>query len=235
MPLASVTILKNEGGGWLMKRVPGMLFVAIAIAVGMAGSATCGEIEGLRARAEKGDAGAQAALGAVYLFGEVVPRDYGLAMKWYRKAAEQGKMEAQYALGYAYAGGIGVLQDFPESVRWYRKAAEQGDAEAQVQLGFAYYYGKGISKNHQEAAAWFNKAAEQGNARAQNTLGFMYGKGEGVAQSNSSAVEWYYKAGTTFLNKGERYDAILALDRINAISPGDPLGKTLDAAISPVR
>ena len=43
-----------------------------------------------RPLAERGDASAQAALGAFYENGKGVPQDYAKAVKWYRLAAEQG-------------------------------------------------------------------------------------------------------------------------------------------------
>jgi TPR repeat protein len=53
-----------------------------------------------RVRAERGDAKSQWALGAMYYYGRGVPRDYGEAVRWYRKSAEQGYPQAQYDLGY---------------------------------------------------------------------------------------------------------------------------------------
>ena len=57
------------------------------------------EVEELRARAEQGDADAQANLGLMYYNGEGVPQDYAEAVRWFRLAAEQGDADAQYNLG----------------------------------------------------------------------------------------------------------------------------------------
>ena len=58
----------------------------------------------LEKRADRGDAGAEYALGKMYLEGRGVRLDEGAAARWYRKAAERG---------YAAA----------EAARWYRQAA----------------------------------------------------------------------------------------------------------------
>ena len=51
-----------------------------------------------RRAAEQGDAGAQTALGTMYLGGKGVPEDDREAVKWYREAAEQGYAGAAWAL-----------------------------------------------------------------------------------------------------------------------------------------
>ena len=58
-----------------------------------------------RARAEQGDAKAQARLGFCYLKGSGVTRDSAEAVKWFRKAADQGYAVAQYDLGVEYLEG----------------------------------------------------------------------------------------------------------------------------------
>jgi TPR repeat protein len=149
----------------------------------------------LRANAEKGDAGAQARLGAMYLNGDGVAKDRAEAATWYRKAAEQGHAGAQFVLGSMYFFiGDGVTKDSAEAAKWYRRAAEQGDAEAQALLGAMYLSGEGVSKNSTEAVKWYRKAAEQGDAEAQRGLGIMYHAGEGVAKDSTEAVKWYRKA-----------------------------------------
>ena len=128
------------------------------------------------------------------IFGELVPKDYAEAAKWYRKAAEQGFAMAQHSLGSMYEIGQGFSQDYAEAVKWYRKAAEQGHAEAQFGLGYMYYHGQGVPQDYAEAVLWYRKAAEQGYDNAQNDLGRMYRHGQGVPQDYTEAVKWYRKA-----------------------------------------
>ena len=148
----------------------------------------------LSQRAKNGDALAQDALGNAYSDGKGVAKDYGEAVKWYRKAAEQGNKWGQNSLGYMYDNGWGVAKDYEEAVKWYRKAAEQGNAAAQTNLGLMYDNGKGVAKDYGEAVKWYRKAAEQGYSDAQTNLGAMYNNGNGVAKDYEEAVKWYRKA-----------------------------------------
>ena len=64
------------------------------------GGAVPGRFLEYKARAEQGDAEAQFNLGFCYDDGRGVEKDYGEAVKWYRKAAEQNFAPAQFNLGY---------------------------------------------------------------------------------------------------------------------------------------
>ena len=121
------------------------------------------KFEETKANAEKGLAGAQGNLGAMYFNGEGVQKDFKEAVKWFRKAAEQGDADAQFALGFVYANGIGVPEDDKEAVKWYRKAAEQGGVYAQVYLGYMYVNGEGVPEDLVTAYAWYNIAAANGS------------------------------------------------------------------------
>jgi uncharacterized protein len=136
--------------------------------------------EEAKAKAEKGDAVFQAALGEFYYFGGP-ERTNNLveAIKWFRKAAEQGVAEAQFNLGCAYANGKGVTKDADKALKWFRKAAEQGDPSAQCRLGLCYDKGEGVTKDKIEAIKWYRKAAIQGLAEAQYDLGISYDHGRG--------------------------------------------------------
>ena len=86
-------------------------------------------------KAQKGDPVAQYNLGAAYLNGNGVEKDYAEAVKWYRKAAKQNYAQAQYSLGVCYYDGEGGEKDYSEAVKWVRKAADQNFANAQFGLG----------------------------------------------------------------------------------------------------
>ena len=63
-------------------------------------------------------------------------QDYGLAVKFYRKAANQGLADAQCNLAFMYYNGQGVSQDYERAVGWYKRAAKQGNANAERALKF---------------------------------------------------------------------------------------------------
>ena len=61
----------------------GALFAAITVLLGVLVAQVP---EGLRTRAEQGDALSQAVLGGIYYLGDGVPQDYAEAVKWHRLA-----------------------------------------------------------------------------------------------------------------------------------------------------
>ena len=79
-----------------------------------------------RPLANKGDAGAQSALGTLYDRGWGVPQNYAEALKWYRLAADQGDAGAQYSLGSMYQSGLGVPLDYVRAHMWFNLSAAQG-------------------------------------------------------------------------------------------------------------
>src|SRR6266581_506625 len=120
----------------------GTLLLLTLLSVGLHGQQTEADrhlFDQIKAKAEEGDAIAQATLGELYGTGKVgVTKDAGDALKWYRKAAQQGVAEAQYNLGVCYDKGLGVEKDAVEAVNWYRKAADQDHAMAQFNIGSCY-------------------------------------------------------------------------------------------------
>jgi TPR repeat protein len=144
--------------------------------------------------AQRGDARAQGALGALYADGRGVPQDDGEAVKWFRLAAAQRLAGAQYALGMLYRKGQGVPQDDGEAVTWFRLAATQGYPKAQFMLGVLYRQGEGVPQDYAEAVKWLRTAADQGESGAQGMLGIMYEYGQGVPRDEAQAATWYRKA-----------------------------------------
>ncbi|MEK7706844.1 MAG: tetratricopeptide repeat protein, partial [Verrucomicrobiota bacterium] len=131
-----------------MKWVTCVFLVLVAVAIRLPAQQSEADrklLADIRAKAEKGDAQSQAALGSAFSFGSLgVVKDEMEAAKWFRKAAEQNYAKAQHNLGAAYAGGQGVAKDETEAVKWFRKAAEQSFAHAQFKLGLCYSKGKGV-------------------------------------------------------------------------------------------
>lgn len=149
-------------------------------------------LEGLRRRAESGDAAAQLALGLRNHEGvNGAPPNYAQALKWFALAAAQGNATAQFSLGNLYDKGRGVARDGAEAFSWYRKAAEQGFPAAQLNVGIMYEAGDGVAPDLVEAARWYRRAAEQRVPTAQYNLGCLYAKGHGVAQYFEEAYAWF--------------------------------------------
>lgn len=113
--------------------------------------------------AKQGYADAQNSLGSMYLKGEGVSRDDGLALHWFRLAAEQGHAVGQYNLGGMYDEGYGVATDDTEAVRWYLLAGEQGQDMAQNNLGSMYQKGRGRSAGRRQGCALVSACCRAGN------------------------------------------------------------------------
>jgi TPR repeat protein/serine/threonine protein kinase len=182
-------------------------------------TAAAAPVDETKAKAEKGDAKAQAGLGRMYYEGVGVPKDNAEALKWLRKAADQGNADGQCALGWMYEFGEGVAKDQTEAVKWFRKAADQDYTDAQLSLSLAYAEGDGVPKDSAEAIKWCRKGLEGSNPFApdawahgvQYDLGVMYANGEGGHKDSAEAVKWYRKAadrGNEFaqFNLGLMYD-----------------------------
>jgi TPR repeat protein len=154
------------------------------------------ELEGVKAKAEGGDADSEFDLGARYQWGVGVAKDLTEAVKWYRKAAEQNNAMAEANLAGCYSVGEGVAKDQEEAIRWYRKAADHNNAPAGIQsyLAKCYYNGEGVTKDRVEAVKWYRKAAEQNDGFAQYALSCCYYNGEGVTKNRVEAVKWLRKA-----------------------------------------
>ncbi len=181
--------------------------------------------------AEQGHTEAQYRLGKMYHKG--IERDYGEAMKWFKKAAEQGQPHAQYRLGKMYHRGQGTKENYVEAIKWYRKAktqylkaAEKGQPRALYRLGEMYQWGYGVVPNKIEAVKWYHKAAEKGHTGAQYNLGWIYyddGEDEDAKKDRAKAVYWCRKAAKkghtkAQYNLGFIYDAHKDVDHLDVLT-----------------
>ena len=153
------------------------------------------DFESLKARAEKGDAVAQTALGMMYCYGQCVTPNLTEGHRLLQEAAAKGVVSAQYALAEMYERGeCGKQKDLAEALKWFHKAAEQGDPTAQCKLGEIYFSGDRTPKDPTEGVKWFRKAAEQGDPEGQYNLGGLFADGQGVTKDEKEAVSWFRKA-----------------------------------------
>ena len=156
--------------------------------------------------AQKGDVGAQAKLGGMYLRGQQVSMDFGEARNWLEKAASQGNQDAQSNLGDIYLKGIGVEVNREEGLNWLKKAAEQGNVDARVMLGLAYRSYYGGAQDVSESFKWLLKAAEQGNPEARSYIGEAYKDGRGVKKDQLEAQRWFKRSAEGYSQLAEQDD-----------------------------
>lgn len=80
-------------------------------------------------------------LGRMYLRGEGMKQDFGLARLWFERGAEFGEKESHNGLGIIWRDGLlaGGKKDLSKAGKYFALAANQDLAEAQVNLGKFQY------------------------------------------------------------------------------------------------
>ena len=144
--------------------------------------------------ADRGHALAQFNLGVMYRGGIGIPKNIGLAVKYYALAANQGVARAQYLLGSIYRGGKGVIQNDGIALKWFSLAASQGDIDAQYYLGVMYRRGR--LQNFVFAHMWWNIAALSGDRMAAKN------RDEVAMRMSLSQIRKAYKLAKECINKG---------------------------------
>ncbi|MEO5333123.1 MAG: sel1 repeat family protein [Magnetococcus sp. YQC-5] len=142
--------------------------------------------------AEWGDAKAQHNLGAMYLEGLELPRDYTAAMEWFLLAAQQGHAQAQHDIGVLYLEGLGVEPDPAMAAKWFLAAANQNDPKAQNNLGILCATGEGVPQDIIQARMWFLLAWRGGLTDAAENLDLSAEEmtTEEMAQAEQLATAW---------------------------------------------
>jgi TPR repeat protein len=84
------------------------------------------------AKANAGDARAQAAVGDAYFNGVGAPRDHAEARRWYEMAAKQSEVNASRRLGQMWANGDGGKKDTKRAVQIWQAAEKAGDPMAAI-------------------------------------------------------------------------------------------------------
>ncbi len=73
--------------------------------------------------AQRGHAGAEFMLGAMYFYGKGVQRNDAIAAIWFHKAAIKGNPSGQLAFGSLHIRGLGVRQNLVTAYSWLTVAA----------------------------------------------------------------------------------------------------------------
>lgn len=168
----------------------------------------------LKPLADKGDAGAQFFVGAMYLDGLGVTQDVQSGMRLVEASAKQGDSGAQFRLGRIYYDGKLQPQDFNKAKTFARKAAEQGLGEAVMFLGVLYYKGAGVPQSFPAALALLRDASDK--------LNIAVAKGEALpdALSDTQRALSALEAKLSYEQKMEA-TKILSVWRVSNRLPGD--------------
>ena len=156
--------------------------------------------------AELGNRNAQDDLGRLYMWGEGVPANLGLAEYWLTKAVDAGNEWAANSLGELYV----EAGSYPTALKWFNKALESSDNRLRTgaMAGIGYLYKK--EGDTSKSIIWWQQAAELGDAWAQSELGYAYLNGNGISRDLELAKKWLTKAA----EQGE-YWAIKGLAELN--------------------
>jgi uncharacterized protein len=89
-----------------------------------------------RLAADQGNPEAMRKLGEYYYLalGQVVPKDYVEAMKWFKQAADKGDGGACHWLGWMYFKGYGTLEDRAAAKAWFVRAVDYGNTNSRTNL-----------------------------------------------------------------------------------------------------
>ncbi|MGQ3675782.1 tetratricopeptide repeat protein [Xanthobacter sp. TB0139] len=146
--------------------------------------------------ARSGNSRAQNNIGACFIDGLGVERNYELARQWLELSAEMGDPIGHRNLAGLCLKGLGGPADAEQALSLLRIAAEAGDAPAQDTLSWMLLNGEGAPANPAEALRWAGAAAKQGVPAAMTRLGMIAFKGiPGKMQSDTAeALHWWRKA-----------------------------------------
>ncbi|MBT7303638.1 MAG: sel1 repeat family protein, partial [Victivallales bacterium] len=120
-------------------------------------------MERLQMLAEKGNPGAQLALGRMHYDGSAgLEQDFVKAADHFYKAARGGNDRAVFNYGLCLALGRGVEKDTDKALEWFVRAAEMGVPQAQKQAA-VHLEGR---KKYAQALRYLRKLAADGDAWA---------------------------------------------------------------------
>jgi len=147
--------------------------------------------------AELGHSGCMNGLGRLYMWGEGVPANLGLAEYWLTKAVDAGNEWAVNSLGELYVEG----GSYPTALKWFNKALESSDTwlRAGAMKGIGRLYQK--EGDTRKSVIWWQQAAELGDSGSQAELGYAYLNGNGISRDLELAKKWL----TLAVQRGEKW------------------------------
>ena len=138
------------------------------------------------------DAGNNLGLGLTHgWFGE---RDYGTAVKIFRKLAHKGERNAMNNYAFAYKDGLGVKKSMYWAEFWLLKAIERGNLCAAATYGQLIIEDVYPKQSKSLGLCLLFWAADNGVATAMNDIGLCYEEGIGMHVDYKKAFEWFKKA-----------------------------------------
>lgn len=137
--------------------------------------------------AADGEPQAMRHLGQWYSWGELLPEDGALALKWMQKAADADDLVALRTLGTWYLEGMYVAEDEDKAYACMLAAAEGGDSFAKLYLAKFYRNGWGTPVDAQKAVKWLQEASDEGELEATALLAEWYLEGDFIPKDSAKA------------------------------------------------
>jgi uncharacterized protein len=166
-------------------------------------------LELIQQAAARGDAGAQNNLGAFYIKGQHVDKDFTKGWELIKQAAQGDSILALATLGQEYYYGnksIVGKADYQQAFYLFQKAANKGSVLGASWLGVLYRDGKGVGKDLNQAAALFNKSLPEltiaENPVAFAKVGLMLFTGEGYKQDQARGFKLIEEAAIESAKQG---------------------------------
>jgi uncharacterized protein len=152
----------------------------------------------LQPLAERGDPGAQVAIGAMHAQGLGVPLDLETAREWFLKSARQGNEKARSNLLYMadqFLYPEGAERRCRDALAIITELATLGYQRAYTAAGNLLYEGcDEVPSDPAAGVSWWREAAAFGDPVAQTNLAVAYASGTGIDKDYRLALEWYRKA-----------------------------------------
>ncbi|MDR1577589.1 MAG: sel1 repeat family protein [Deltaproteobacteria bacterium] len=167
----------------------------------------------LQQEAEAGNPQAMVALGSFFERADLITRNYGTALNWYKKAAAKGSPEGYYFVGLCYEVGAGTKPDLAMAFDNFQKGSNLGSKEATFKLGQFYLQGLGVKADPNKGLEMVEKSAKDNYHLALNELGVIniYGQLE-RKKDEKKALDYFTKAANLGFSESMRNIAVIYRD-----------------------
>lgn len=109
-------------------------------------------------------------MGINYLDGNIVEKDFNIALGYFQQAANKGCLKAWETMGTIYYMRQYGHVDYSKAASYWKQGVEAGSVECQYNYGYLLKKGKGVKKNKEESIKWFKIAAQNGSENAKEEL-----------------------------------------------------------------
>lgn len=145
------------------------------------------------------------AIGARYLHGIKVKKNYKKAIEWLQKSADLGEADAMFNLGLIYYQGTGVKKNYKKAIVLLKGAESKGVYQAAFIIGMMYVNATGVKRNLGSAREYFNKAVSFNMKEAAYSLAMI-----SIEESDDrSGFKWMLLAAKLGSSEAQYYLSLL--------------------------